>query len=122
MYRISCATNKNCNKLFFNRRLRFFFFIYYPVAWENKFTFNLALLVSVLVVNISKCFTLSCRQDFWSTGTRRPALDTMQNVTLITASEMNGYTMVDFKRLANSADPQDVAIMVRTRNYVLPHC
>ena len=63
-----------------------------------------------------KCFTLSCRQDFWSAARTRPTLDTLQNVTLISASEMNGDTMVDFKRPAYTDDPQDVSIMVRTRN------
>jgi len=43
-------------------------------------------------------------------------------VTLMDASQMNGYTMVEFKRPANSSDTdQDVAITVRTRNYMLPY-
>lgn len=110
-------------KYFFNRRWSvFIFLIHYPIAWKNELTFNLALRILILVVNISKCFTLSCRQDYWSSGRGRPAVDELKNVTLMNATEMDGYTMVDFKRPANTGDPKDVLIMVRTRNNTLPHC
>lgn len=58
--------------------------------------------------------------DFWSTSKTQPTLDTMQDVTLMAASQMNGYTMVEFKRPANSSDTdQDVAITNDTKVWIM---
>ncbi|XP_029188500.2 DBH-like monooxygenase protein 2 homolog [Acropora millepora] len=58
-------------------------------------------------------------EDYWSSGLGRPAVDELQNVTLMNATEMNGYTMVDFKRPANTGDPQDVLIMSDTEVWIM---
>lgn len=62
---------------------------------------------------------MSCRQDYWSAARGLPTLDTLQNVALISASEMNGNTMVEFKRPAYTDDPQDVSIMSNTEVWIM---
>ncbi|XP_015776337.1 PREDICTED: DBH-like monooxygenase protein 1 homolog [Acropora digitifera] len=57
--------------------------------------------------------------DYWSTGTVKPAVDELNNVTLMNATEMDGYTMVDFKRPANTGDPKDVSIMNDTEVWIM---
>lgn len=57
--------------------------------------------------------------DYWSSGQSRPTVDVLKNVTLINATEMDGYTMVDFKRPANTGDPMDVSIMSDTEVWIM---
>lgn len=70
------------------------------------------LIINLVSLHFSECFNLFCRQDYWSAGKGKPTLDAAQNLTLMGANLMNGSTMVDFMRPANSMDAQDVAIMV----------
>lgn len=57
--------------------------------------------------------------DYWSSGTSKPAVDEVKNVILMNATEMDGYTMVDFKRPANTGDSKDVAIMSDTEVWIM---
>lgn len=58
-------------------------------------------------------------EDYWSSGLGKPAVDELKNVTLMNATEMDGYTMVDFKRPANTGDPKDVSIMSDTEVWIM---
>lgn len=57
--------------------------------------------------------------DYWSTTTGQPMLDTVQSLTLIDANQTNGYTMVDFMRPADTMQLQDLAIMNDTEVWIM---
>ena len=61
------------------------------------------------------CNSLICPQDLWSTSFSNPPSDMSQDYELITASESDGRTVVEFSRDAVTGDNDtDVQFMVRS--------
>jgi len=54
-------------------------------------------------------------QDMHATGNQLPLVDSSQDVSLVSASEVNGVTSVTFKRKINTCDDEDAVIMVSSR-------
>ncbi|KAJ7382296.1 DBH-like monooxygenase protein 1 [Desmophyllum pertusum] len=57
--------------------------------------------------------------DFHTTGTVRPILDTQQNYTLEGASEENGITSLRFRRPRVTNDTRDIQFNVSTRVFLV---
>jgi len=57
--------------------------------------------------------------DYWSAGLGAPAEDMAQNLTLVNATEVGGYTNVEFYRHAMTGDPKDVQFMNDTEVFVM---
>ena len=59
-----------------------------------------------------------CLQDYWSENTRGgPPRDTVNNFELVEATEMGGYTKVQFQRnLTTGEADKDVQFTVRLYN------
>ncbi|XP_068709143.1 DBH-like monooxygenase protein 1 [Montipora foliosa] len=58
--------------------------------------------------------------DYWSVGQRTPEKDAQKDLTIECASEMGGYTMVHFKRPANTSDVEkDVQFTHNTTVWVM---
>ena len=55
---------------------------------------------------------ISVVQDRYATGYTVPTLDTQQDYTLISGEEVNGRTILKFKRKYNTTDSKDLPIEV----------
>jgi len=54
-------------------------------------------------------------QDMHGTGNWLPLVDSSQDVSLVSASGVNGVTSFTFKRKINTCDDEDAVIMVSSR-------
>ncbi|KAF6023516.1 hypothetical protein EB796_018164 [Bugula neritina] len=56
--------------------------------------------------------------DMHATGNQLPLVDSSQDVSLVSASEVNGVTSVTFKRKINTCDDEDAVIMTSTTRLI----
>ncbi|XP_068742890.1 DBH-like monooxygenase protein 1 [Montipora capricornis] len=57
--------------------------------------------------------------DFWSAGLRTPEKDAQQDLTIQSVNQTGGYTIVDFKRPANTNDKKDVQFTRDTKVWIM---
>ena len=65
--------------------------------------------VPLFILNISH---LSIFQDYYTNGYAQPPLDSSQDYKLISASEANGKTTLEFERKRDTGDKNDVQFTV----------